>query len=354
MIPSGGGGGGRGLRARRARRAMFPRMSSGPALPSVSRPIEVQRCVALAAIGAWTAIVPYLGSALGLKVDVAARVEVVDHVIPGLLVVVAGLYLSRIARRGELRRERFALPLAGVCFLAGFWVLATHVPLLGDAAQSDQAWDAAIWHSISALPILILAVWGVLRSIPERMSRARAMPPRLLAGRAARARRRARARARRWACTASGRSGAARPTCPSTPGRRDPRRHRRQQLPARSRAAPSGRTCSRSSTASTAPTTRARCRSRATTARAGRASTVPIARGEGSQVLRAGCDVRLRRHAVRVLRDAARQRQRAARAVDDALGRRRAHAVGRPAGVRPAGLPGAPRPSTPSSRGGCT
>jgi hypothetical protein len=154
--------------ARPDRAALWsPPMTSSPALSPAARSAESQRCTVLAAIGAWTAVVPYLGRALGLTVDVPARVEFVDHVVPGIVVLAASLYLSAIARRGPLARERFALLGAGACLLAGFWVLATHVPLLGDAASSAVSWEAAIWHSIAALPIVILAVWCVLRSIPD-------------------------------------------------------------------------------------------------------------------------------------------------------------------------------------------
>ena len=132
-----------------------------------SRPAEVRATAGLAAIGAWTILVPYLGQALGLDVPVAALVEVVDHVIPGALVVAVGLMLNARARRGALASDRVALLASGAVFLAGFWVLVTHVPLLADAARSDQPWDAAIWHSIAALPIVVLAAWCVLRAVPD-------------------------------------------------------------------------------------------------------------------------------------------------------------------------------------------
>ncbi len=142
-------------------------MSSDPSVALASHPQEAQRAVLLAAIGAWTAIVPYLGELLGLVVNVPARVEVVDHVIPGVIVVGAGLCLHRLAQRRALAGERFALLAAGVCFLAGVWVLATHLPLVQDAADAAVTWEAAIWHSIAALPIVGLACWFVVRSIPE-------------------------------------------------------------------------------------------------------------------------------------------------------------------------------------------
>lgn len=140
-------------------------MSTEQAL--TSRPLEVRGAAALAAIGAWTALVPYLGEALGLEVPVRAALEFVDHVVPGAVVLAAGLYLHRAARRGALSGERFALPAAGVCFLAGFWVLVTHLPLIGDAADARVQWAAAIWHSVAALPIVAVAAWCVLRAAPD-------------------------------------------------------------------------------------------------------------------------------------------------------------------------------------------
>jgi predicted membrane channel-forming protein YqfA (hemolysin III family) len=142
-------------------------MSSDPSLTVAFTPREVQRATLLAAIGAWTAVVPFIGNALGFDVNVNTRVEVVDHVVPGVIVVAAALYLRTLAARRALAGESRALFAGGVSFLAGFWVFATHVPLVRDAAESRLPWDAAIWHSIAALPVVALACWFVLRSIPD-------------------------------------------------------------------------------------------------------------------------------------------------------------------------------------------
>src|SRR5436190_6325485 len=142
-------------------------MSTGLSASLPSRPQEARAAAALVAIAAWTIAVPYVGRAIGLVVAVPARVEVVDHVIPGVVVLAAGLYLHRIARRHALAGERFALLLAGVCFLAGFWVLVTHLPLIGDAATADQPWDAALWHSITGVPLAGVALWCVLLATPK-------------------------------------------------------------------------------------------------------------------------------------------------------------------------------------------
>jgi predicted membrane channel-forming protein YqfA (hemolysin III family) len=142
-------------------------MSSSPGLTVASKPREVQRATLLGAIGAWTVVVPFIGNALGLDVNVKSIVEVVDHVVPGVIVVAAALYLRTLAGRRPLAGQSPALLAAGVSFLAGFWVFATHVPLVADAAKSRLPWDAAIWHSIAALPVVALACWFVLRSIPD-------------------------------------------------------------------------------------------------------------------------------------------------------------------------------------------
>lgn len=95
-------------------------------------------------------------------VNVASSVEVVDHVIPGTLVAAIGTYLAIDAYRGRppgLNRTMGA----SVCFLAGFWVLATHVPLVADAVHGKAAWGSTIWHASTAVPIVVLSLWAVLK-----------------------------------------------------------------------------------------------------------------------------------------------------------------------------------------------
>lgn len=122
-------------------------MSSNASLSLAASPREAQRALMLAAVGAWTIAVPYLARALGLVVNVPASVEIADHVIPGAIVVAAGLYLHRLARRRAVAGGPLALPFAGAAFLAGCWAVATHVPLLGDAANDRVTWDAALFTS---------------------------------------------------------------------------------------------------------------------------------------------------------------------------------------------------------------
>lgn len=124
---------------------------------------------ALTALGAWTVIVPYLGHAIGLGVNVASKVEVVDHVVPGALIATVGVGLLMLTRRFSADGGWSMLLGGGLCFLAGFWVLATHVPLIADAASGRARWGAALWHMSTALPLVIVSLWYALRtSVDDR------------------------------------------------------------------------------------------------------------------------------------------------------------------------------------------
>lgn len=106
--------------------------------------------VELLLFGTWGILVPYLGRPAGFVVDTRPINEVVDHVIPGIVVVaVAASYLV-------LRRRTFAGSLAVVA--AGIWMTATHIPLLKQAADGQASMQAALWHSIPGMVILALGV----------------------------------------------------------------------------------------------------------------------------------------------------------------------------------------------------
>lgn len=126
----------------------------------------------LALFGAWTIVVPYLGRAVGFEVGVARSVEVVDHVVPGTLVLIVGTWMFALARRGRAAVVPATLVGAGVTFLAGFWVLATHVPLVADAVRGSEPWGATLWHATTSLPLLALSLWIILRA-PDRDGRRR-------------------------------------------------------------------------------------------------------------------------------------------------------------------------------------
>ncbi|MDP8932265.1 MAG: hypothetical protein M3O70_27825 [Actinomycetota bacterium] len=106
------------------------------------------------AFGVWALLPPYTGPGLA----VAARVEFADHVVPGMLVIaiaIATLWLS--LRRAYPASFVFAAGL--VVILAGFWMAATHAPLLLQATRGEAPWDATVHHSLPGLVILVLGVF---------------------------------------------------------------------------------------------------------------------------------------------------------------------------------------------------
>lgn len=108
-------------------------------------------------VAAWAVLPPYVGPALATE----PRVEVVDHVVPGLVVlaVSAGALVAG-ARPAQTGVGMFAAGLAVV--LAGFWMTATHVPLLAQAARAEAPVGAAVYHTLPGLAVVAVGVaWAV-------------------------------------------------------------------------------------------------------------------------------------------------------------------------------------------------
>lgn len=108
------------------------------------------------AIAVWAVLPPYVGPALATD----PTVEIVDHVIPA--VVVLGIALATlVAGTRAAGTPMFAGGL--VIALAGFWMLATHVPLVAQANRGQAPWGATLWHSIPGLVVLAFGlVWALL------------------------------------------------------------------------------------------------------------------------------------------------------------------------------------------------
>lgn len=110
---------------------------------------------ALALLGGWSIAVPYVDGALGLRVDVVQKVEVVDHVVPGAIVVAA---LAAMALRRPARGSVWVLAPC-VAFLAGFWMTSTHVPLVLQAADGEAPWGGALFHTSPGPAVAVLSLW---------------------------------------------------------------------------------------------------------------------------------------------------------------------------------------------------
>lgn len=98
----------------------------------------------LLAIGVWGTLAPYIGP----EVPVEAVVEVVDHVVPGVILLAVAAF--------SLYLKRFELISSGLAFLAALWMFTTHVPLIAQAARDEFPWAGSLWMFVPSALLLVL------------------------------------------------------------------------------------------------------------------------------------------------------------------------------------------------------
>jgi hypothetical protein len=80
--------------------------------------------------------------------------EVVDHVFPGVLVLL--LVVAAIVRRAQ--PDSFMLAAGVGVLLAGFWMVATHLGLVSQAFNGQVSKAAALYHCSTAAAVAALGV----------------------------------------------------------------------------------------------------------------------------------------------------------------------------------------------------
>lgn len=107
-------------------------------------------------IGLWAIVPPYV--ALFGKVEVRdSAVEFVDHALPGLVVIAVAVFGYLHLRDGE--PSQLLLFAAGaIITLAGFWMLSTHVGLLGQTRRGMVPGGAVAWHGLPGIGVTVLGV----------------------------------------------------------------------------------------------------------------------------------------------------------------------------------------------------
>jgi hypothetical protein len=172
--------GGHDSRERQTRRSVTPRSMamaftlatvSGRSAPaSVAAPSSLERwLVAVIALAAWSIVPPYLGPLVGLELDVSATVEIVDHVVPGLLAAAAAYIALVDVRRGRADSARMFAAL-GVCVLAGLFQTVSHATLVLDAGGPLQPVGAVVLHASPGPLLLVVSLWLLLRPGPAEAS----------------------------------------------------------------------------------------------------------------------------------------------------------------------------------------
>jgi len=122
---------------------------------------ERRRAMALGALAAWAIAVPWIARALGPALDVPTRLEVIDHVVPGVAVLVCSALLGHATAAGP-PGGLVHLGVTGVACLAGFWITVTHATLLPEAVDGISPWGAAVLHLSAGPPITVFALWTLL------------------------------------------------------------------------------------------------------------------------------------------------------------------------------------------------
>lgn len=140
----------------------------------------------LGAVGLWGVVIPFIGPDFGLIPQDRRDVEVLEHLVPGSVILVAVVVaLVRVSRTSELNENYYLAPMSTV--LAGLWMTTTHVSLAFDAISGTTSWGLAIFLSTSGPTVLVLSLLlyrSIGRALPDREPKAvdEARPASLSAG----------------------------------------------------------------------------------------------------------------------------------------------------------------------------
>lgn len=104
-------------------------------------------------VGLWGMLPRFLDSGLNTE----DRVEVVDHVIPGVVVVIVSLVALAVSRRSA-KPGPFLFVAGLVVLLGGLFMFATHVPLVMQATRGEAPWGGTVFHTSAALAVFGLGL----------------------------------------------------------------------------------------------------------------------------------------------------------------------------------------------------
>ncbi|MEJ7787331.1 MAG: DUF6529 family protein [Solirubrobacteraceae bacterium] len=117
------------------------------------------RWAALGILGAWALAVPYVAAAAGLELDLAPKLEVIDHVVPGAVILGASAIVLALRRQDPAAHEVPVIGTVAIAMLAALWITTSHIPLLGEAAQGSAPLAASLLHGAAGPPVLLLSLW---------------------------------------------------------------------------------------------------------------------------------------------------------------------------------------------------
>ena len=129
----------------------------GPA-PDVRRWLPVMGLV----VGVWAMLPKFVTPPL----NTADRVEFADHVVPGLVVVAVSAAVLAL-RRGAGSLGLVPFFAGAVVLLAGFWMVATHVPLVAQAFRDEAPWAGTVYHTAAAVAVFGLGLLWTASHWPD-------------------------------------------------------------------------------------------------------------------------------------------------------------------------------------------
>ena len=108
----------------------------------------------------WATLPKYSGPFL----NTGDLTETVDHILPGIVVGIVSVVALLASRKASPDRPTAVPFFCGMAvLLAGFFMLATHVPLIMEALDDKAPWDATVYHSSSAAAVFGLGLlWTVM------------------------------------------------------------------------------------------------------------------------------------------------------------------------------------------------
>ncbi len=125
----------------------------------------------LGTLGVVSMLPPYLGPPLGLELDVADNVEVVDHIVAGGTVAICSFVAALLLGKGRIAAESPVLMGAvALAVLGAVWQTTSHVPLVLDGGGPLTPWGTVLFHSVPGPLVTALALallWRVLSEDPE-------------------------------------------------------------------------------------------------------------------------------------------------------------------------------------------
>ncbi len=141
-------------------------MSKTPTGTAPAPPSSIdRRLTALAAVAFVSMLPPYVGELVGLELNVTSTVEVIDHVVPGVVALAAAGLALWLVRRGQADSTAAFAALAS-CALAGLFQTVSHLSLVFNIGEAGHPAGAVVLHATPCFALLAVSLWLLVAPQP--------------------------------------------------------------------------------------------------------------------------------------------------------------------------------------------